>query len=591
MKRKLISKIVSTLLCGAMLVTLGACGSEKEVENSKESTQESSKVESTDNKPESSETIVEEELEELELDYSFIFGITNFEDVPWISQYIYDNLKLTMKAVSHGSVPTTMLASGELATLMGMREGVGYEDAIEAGMLLDLTQFKDQLPNVFENEYLQSAIKYRMDKNGEGTALYMLPTYVTFTGSVGAKPGIRQDIYKAIGYPEITDMDSFLDVMKQMQEYQPVSETGNKMYAINIQTDWDGGEGLYDVMTFYGTYTGWVHGYTMEWMDWDNPDNRVFILDEGSPYKEGLKWLNKAQKMGLVDPDSPAQTHDAAQAKWASGESYFVTTLNYGTKWSDYTKAEDWKGYAPLYAEGFEYPINNPQMTGDNQGFCIAADSSEEEIEAALRFLNWIYSYEGMGIFMDGYEGSTWYRDENGERQYTEEALAVDSIYTGYVFPEGGTLADANTCCVIAEVLISGKEINPETGEAIGFRTSQKKLTDNNVYADFYALEGENSDIRDVNTGQYKVTQKADVIAFRPAMSKEAEQARNVIYPLITEASWKMVYAKDDAEFEAIWDKMVKDCEAADVIDIIKADNDARHAIAVEYAEKYGINQ
>ena len=38
----------------------------------------------------------------------------------------------------------------------------------------------------------------------------------------------------------------------------------------------------------------------------------------------------------------------------------------------------------------------------------------------------------------------------------------------------------------------------------------------------------------------------------------------------ITTASWKMVYASSDSEFDSLWDQMVNDCNGLDANSIIE---------------------
>jgi hypothetical protein len=47
---------------------------------------------------------------------------------------------------------------------------------------------------------------------------------------------------------------------------------------------------------------------------------------------------------------------------------------------------------------------------------------------------------------------------------------------------------------------------------------------------------------------------------------------------VVVPACWKMVYAKDEAEFEAIWDAMVKDAETMGAKDIYDWYTKAYHA-------------
>ena len=41
------------------------------------------------------------------------------------------------------------------------------------------------------------------------------------------------------------------------------------------------------------------------------------------------------------------------------------------------------------------------------------------------------------------------------------------------------------------------------------------------------------------------------------------------IKDVVTTASWKMVYAESDADFDALWNQMVSDCEGLGAEDII----------------------
>ena len=44
---------------------------------------------------------------------------------------------------------------------------------------------------------------------------------------------------------------------------------------------------------------------------------------------------------------------------------------------------------------------------------------------------------------------------------------------------------------------------------------------------------------------------------------------QSALKEIVCTASWNMVYAKTDAEFEAMWDKMVSDCLASGAQDLI----------------------
>ena len=60
------------------------------------------------------------------------------------------------------------------------------------------------------------------------------------------------------------------------------------------------------------------------------------------------------------------------------------------------------------------------------------------------------------------------------------------------------------------------------------------------------------------------------VAQFCPIPDANMQLTVDALRDVVVNASWKMVYAKSDEEFESIWDQMVKDCEglgAKEVID------------------------
>jgi multiple sugar transport system substrate-binding protein/putative aldouronate transport system substrate-binding protein len=57
----------------------------------------------------------------------------------------------------------------------------------------------------------------------------------------------------------------------------------------------------------------------------------------------------------------------------------------------------------------------------------------------------------------------------------------------------------------------------------------------------------------DLNKGYLSLRPEDDLLYLTQASLKS----------IVCDASWKMVYAKSDAEFEQLWDKMVADCKAS----------------------------
>ena len=59
-------------------------------------------------------------------------------------------------------------------------------------------------------------------------------------------------------------------------------------------------------------------------------------------------------------------------------------------------------------------------------------------------------------------------------------------------------------------------------------------------------------------------------IAFTKAPASDEAQAKRAQFaPIMKEYSWKCVYAKDDAEFDSLWNEMVETCKAYGYDDVV----------------------
>ena len=71
--------------------------------------------------------------------------------------------------------------------------------------------------------------------------------------------------------------------------------------------------------------------------------------------------------------------------------------------------------------------------------------------------------------------------------------------------------------------------------------------------------------------GNYYLTSDLDYITnFASIPDDMMKLTIDALRDVVVNASWKMVYAESDEEFESLWTQMVKDCEdlgAQDIID------------------------
>ena len=110
------------------------------------------------------------------------------------------------------------------------------------------------------------------------------------------------------------NLDDLLDTLKRIQDAYPTNEAGDKTYALSLWPDWDGTsiENVNQLTKWYGQE---VNGSILL-----GTDNSITPLtDKDGAYYKMLKFLYKANQMGLVDPDSATQDWNAACDKMRQG--------------------------------------------------------------------------------------------------------------------------------------------------------------------------------------------------------------------------------------------------------------------------------
>lgn len=560
MKMKTMRKCISAILCASMLLATAGCGSTSNTNQQSSQPAKESSTAKTD-QTDKTDTAAAEKQEIEEVSTYIMFSSKTADEVPWFDKYLQENVGIKLNGRVPGDqgreILQSMMASGELTDVVGITDDDLRKSLAESGLLLDLNQYKDQLPSVFENPVYATALQYNMDTYGDGEHLYYLPCRVGKSTAEQNNIGIRWDLFKKAGYPQATNADEYLDVLKKMQEIEPKTDDGADIYAFELWNSWDG-TFMYNVQTFYGyPIAGWfmngVRATNRDASEWQS------LLADGGVYYEGLKFLYKANQMGLIDPDSASQAFDAVCAKEANGQALIVDHVYYGQQWKTYVNDKDnWKGYANYWNDFMYFPLKGETPNGHGWGYGVSANA--ENLEGALKYINWLYSYEGIQTFMQGPEGYIWERDASGNRVYTEAAKAVDNAYTDYQFPEGGTLLEANQTQTIAEVIIEASDVNPETGEILSIfkDPEQQELAHNPVLDDWYTVNGEYSCMYQRDGDKMEREPSMSL----PPISDEMLTIESSIGSILKENSWKMVFAKDEAEFEALWEQTKKEAKA-----------------------------
>ncbi|MUT66712.1 extracellular solute-binding protein [Paenibacillus sp. NEAU-GSW1] len=513
--------------------------------------------------------------EEITLDVFSMLSNFSGEQTGWFAKVIKDKFNINLNIIASnleggGDVKfAAMMASGDLGDLVVFGDdGQKYLDAIKAGMIVDWT--KDGLLDNYGKNILQYAPK-AIEKNkanfGGGSSVYGIGFDVgeDKPGPSEAKeltyhPNLRWDLYEKLGRPTITKMEDYLPVLKQMQELEPKSDSGRPTYAFSMWADWDG-----NMMMNTKAWAG-LHGYDEG--DGFNPggfslisadtDDVQGVLDEDGYYLRALKLYFDANQMGLVDPDSPTQKFDDFINKMKDGQILFTWF-----PWSDDSfdtpeHREAGKGFAivPFEEERtFSYGFD---PYGGNRVYAIG--SKAKHPERVMEFLDWLYSPEGFMIANNGPEGLAW-ELKDGKPALTEFGLKAMPANEEAVPAEfgGGTWKDGRN--QINNTTFKTTTVNPLTGEPYDYQlwTSTLEREPTKVEESWRSAMGALTAKEWLEKNNKLAVMKPLFTGTPPeVIAPELEQKKGQVAQVIRQFSWKMVFAKNEAEFEKLKKEMIE---------------------------------
>ncbi len=579
-------KVLALLLAAAMAVT--ACGqagtpSSKESESKSESSAQSESSKQT----ESSTSVVEEE----EVVALSIFSANNVaadaNAVGWFQEYLAEELHVSLefRSTSQKAKATidAYMAAKDMPDIIAIKNNTQINTAVQAGLLLNLDDYKDQLPSIYENEVYDLALGYSRESLSNGTGgLYVVPTMIGTDNRIGADPMVRWDLYKKLGYPEVNNFDELAQMLKQMMALEPTTKDGLKTYGISLFTDWDSGY-MYAAWGNYGRFMGYEKETINKLVEVKSdgsaaPKSR---LDDDSNYKQALQWLFECNQMGIIDPDSVTQKYDNYSAKNSNGQVLypFAAVSSFVNEDKD---SDNFVGYASMWPDFFVQTMNGNYAAGNSAAVKLAISADCENVDRALRFINWFYSYDGANLWWNGPEGVLW-ETVDGKK------VPTDLYYTegfNYEFPAGGNVVGQQM--LINAVSLAPAAINPDTDQIMNIFMSDvvKSSDDSKLMKDWQSVNGDYSSMYNklITEEPDRIIEKSAAFAYLPTQSDEVTEITTAIGEILVTNSWKMVFAKDQAEFDALWEQTKKDAQTLGIDKVVKESQERWETAKETYA-------
>lgn len=551
-------KIISLLLAFSMVIALASCGGKPTTTEAEKQTQkETSKAEVTESPTES----VEEKKEPVTITlYPADANLTSGRVGGWLGDYLLEHgIILDIWAYSDEK-SNAIFASGELPDIMYIAKGSDFKVLSNSGYLLNLEEHLDQLPHVTQSKTLMTAVNYTKEFVSDGK-LTMLPTLVgdaiprTDTDRFALK--LNWKVYESIGCPSFKNLDELIPILKKMQEAYPVTENGVKTYAMHLFNSMD-------TSYFFGINSVCkVAGY--------NYDNAAYflledvvnekyesMLEEDGIYKKGLRFYNKLYREGLLDPDSMTQDRNAAKAKIEDQKAALA----------GWVAIPGWEkdGYYPVWFDECKIPFGRGTPYGD--GNFIAVSAKSEHIDTALKFLDMLADPDESMIIRNGPQGEMWDFDASGKPVLTEKGRKFFLDGEQVTFSNGETYALFNTS------QINSVGTKTSYGCTIAIEGWEEKLdsqSNSDAMNDWRKDTGYHNFMELVLDKNAVITEpfSQNVTKFTSKEPDDLSILKAAIKDVMVQASWKMVYAENDEEFDKLWRDMVKECEGLEFQKII----------------------
>jgi len=374
---------------------------------------------------------------------------------------------------------------------------------------------------------------------------------------------LNWEAYEKIGAPEIKDVWHLIDVMEEMVAAQPEVD-GEKTWGTCITSGSDGNS----FRSMQG-FNYW-HGYGVEYLPYlleaDYINEKVYsILEDDSLYHEGLKWYNEVYRRGLLDPDSISAERATMLEKTESGM-VMVPSANF-------------LGPSPIYLEYLLPGTNIITVSSHPKGgtnLLIAINADTEHLEECLAYLDIISNPDDVMSLVYGGDGDgIWYSDGNVLRLTDRfvEYVKEKGTTTGYLFDSGEEYSLYNT----SKFIHNGNPISLTTEDgdpvpnSLHYSKAYQSIIMGPTFSAWQETMGYNDwiELLEDKNALCEESFLFDLTSYFEVMDEKMKLTMDSIKDTVVNASWQMVYAESEAEFDKIWTKMVSDCEGLGAQELI----------------------
>ncbi|MBP3962572.1 extracellular solute-binding protein [Paenibacillus lignilyticus] len=445
---------------------------------------------------------------------------------------------------------SAIMASGDMPDLIEFKDKKQFESAVKAGVLMSLDDLVAQYgPDITNN--LPSMLQYMRDNYSDGSGkLYGLASQIGVsqpTNLLHMALYSRYDLYKKAGSPELKTFDDLLNTLKTMQAEYPKNDKGQKVYPLQLWSDWDSISMSLVDFTIPGYMGVSANSGTLQFTEYDPTTKQLkSVFDPSSDYMKGVEFFHKANQQGILDPDSISQKWPNAESKTKEGR---VLTTMWGWQsqifnGNDLVKSNPMAGMIPLFPKDEAKMLVQAELPVGG-GYVFGIGKNSKNADRIIQLLNYSATVQGSTELMNGVEGKAWTLN-NGKAEYAPEYL------------EKVAKNDPSTAGYESFLMLNKWNIDPRTNESITHEGWSQFVKKNLTSAEQEWATANNSlNVYDYAKKNLTVVQDDGVVALAGAPSDDIKVIQQKLGEILKTMSWKMVYAKNDAQFNELKQELI----------------------------------
>lgn len=502
------------------------------------------------------------------------------EQTGWFAKLVKDKFNITLNIiapqVAGDAIYQTRASSGNLGDIV-LLENADFKDCVKNGLIKEITA---EIQNTqYLKDYMDQIGTFnKMQLPDEGSKIYGIPTQMTNTSPTSysqdviySSPMLRWDLYKEAGYPEIKDLDGLLDVLATMMKNHPTNPDGDPAYPFSLWPDWDDGDGMMGIANVV-QLTTW-YGEKIKGSIILKPDGTFTpVTDKNASYYKILQFLNKAYQRGLVDPDSGTQDWNAVCAKISAGQVYLLWYSWEVGFWNTQDRLKDGNAFIFVPVKDQTYYADADTYYGSGRVFGVGSKVDDAKYQRIMDFLDWYASPESLEYQHCGIKDFNYTVGSDGKYTLINDNALMDNLP---VPEEWGGAGYKDGFNAINQWMVDSTSTNPNTGEpyASTYWSTYKAATLTDMKKDWQQRFGAEEPAEYMKKNNVLLI-SPNVCVSLPNDTNDISVIRNQCGDKLCDYSWKMIFAKDQAEFDKLWDEMSAQMDGLGFQDVVKFDTD-----------------